>query len=303
MLVPLTVSMVFLTASLFTMALLWRREDPVGERVRALGQYQSREGGSGLGSTFADRILLPTLTGLAAWLSAVLPTRVLEKVRRKLVMSGSTTTFNAFLIQWALLTVIPPALCLIVFLSSGQGFGGLQLLVLICLALFGAALPYLLLNMRINKRQKVIWRSLPDAFDLVTTSVEAGLGLDAALGRVAEKVPGPFASELRVALREVVMGKPRRQALLDLTARTGVEDLTTFVNAVIQAEQMGVSIGQVLRVQSDGMRTRRKQRAEQAARRAAIWLIFPVIFCNVPALFIVGVGPAMLLFFEALKGV
>ena len=171
-------------------------------------------------------------------------------------------------------------------------FGATQMFMLLGLALVGAALPHLWLNMRIHKRQNVIWKSLPDAFDLITTSVEAGLGLDAALGRVAEKVPGPFAKELHATLREIVMGKPRRDALRDLCTRTGVSDLSTFVNAVIQAEQMGVSIGQVLRVQSEQLRTRRKQRAEQAGRRAAILMIFPIVVFNLPSLFLVAIGPA-----------
>jgi len=302
MLSALALFTVFITASLLTVALLWQREDPIGARVRSLGRHKPRHEPSDLARPFADRVILPALAGLAGLVSAVLPARLLEEVRHKLAMAGATTSLNAFLVQWALLALLFPLLFLALLLLSGSAFGAAELFILAGLALLGAAVPYLWLNMRIHRRQRVIWRSLPDAFDLITTSVEAGLGLDAALGRVAEKVPGPFASELDITLREIVMGRPRRDALGDLSTRTGIDDLSAFVNAILQAEQMGVSIGQVLRVQSEQLRVRRKQRAEQAGRRAAILMIFPVIVFNLPALFLVAIGPAAIEIVDLLGG-
>ncbi len=285
----------FASVFLLTFALLWRPQDPARERVRALARFRSQ--GQAPAAPPLGRLLLPDFSGL---LSALLPARVLALLRLKLERAGSTIPFNLFLLQWALLTVGLPGLFLVLFLSSGS-FSGAVVLPLLLLGLTGAAIPYVWLEMRIRRRQSIIWKSLPDAFDLITTMVEAGLGLDSALARVAEKVPGPFAAELRTAIREVALGKPRRQALMDMAERTGVEDLSTFVNAIVQAEQMGVSVGQVLRVQSDQMRTRRRQRAEQAARRAAILLIFPIIFCNLPALFIVGIGPTAIALMKMLN--
>lgn len=300
MLYALALITVFITASLLAVVLLSQRDDSVGERVRALGRYRPRPEPSDLVTPFADRVILPTLTGLAGLVSAVLPTRILEEVKRKLIMAGNTTSMNAFLVQWALLTLLLPSLFLVLLLLSNPALGAAQLFLLAGFALVGAALPYLLLVMRVRRRQKTIWKSLPDAFDLITTSIEAGLGLDAALGRVAEKVPGPFATELDTTLKEVVMGRPRRDALMDLGTRTGISDLSTFVNAIIQADQMGVSIGHVLRVQSEALRTRRKQRAEQAGRRAAILMIFPIVVFNLPALFLIAIGPAAIGIFEVL---
>ncbi len=285
----------FASVFLLTFALLWRPQDPARERVRALARFRSQD--QAPAAPPLGRLLLPDFSGLA---SALLPARVLALLRLKLERAGSTIPFNLFLLQWALLTVGLPGLFLVLFLSSGS-FSGAVVLPLLLLGLTGAAIPYVWLEMRIRRRQSIIWKSLPDAFDLITTMVEAGLGLDSALARVAEKVPGPFAAELRTAIREVALGKPRRQALMDMAERTGVEDLSTFVNAIVQAEQMGVSVGQVLRVQSDQMRTRRRQRAEQAARRAAILLIFPIIFCNLPALFIVGIGPTAIALMKMLN--
>jgi len=285
----------FLSVFLLSLVLLRRPPDPARERVRALARFRAE--GQPPATLPLSRLLLPDFSGLV---SALLPARLLAALRRKLEMAGSTIPFNFFLLQWVLLTLLLPGLFLVMLLSAGA-LNAATLLPLLLLGLTGAAIPYVWLEMRIRRRQSIIWKSLPDAFDLITTMVEAGLGLDSALSRVAEKVPGPFAAELRTALREVALGKPRRQALMDLAARTGVDDLSTFVNAIVQAEQMGVSVGQVLRVQSEQMRLRRRQRAEQAARRAAILLIFPIIFCNLPALFIVGIGPTAIALLKMLN--
>jgi tight adherence protein C len=184
--------------------------------------------------------------------------------------------------------------------ASGGGFQAKMLLVLIALGSVGLVLPYLWLINRIRHRQAVITKSLPDSFDLVTTCVEAGLGLDAALARVAEKVEGPFAEELARTLREVGMGRMRRDALQELGERTGVMDLVTFVNAVVQAEQMGTGIGQVLRVQSDQLRLRRRQRAEEMANQAPVKMVFPLVLCIFPTLFMVILGPAAITLYENL---
>jgi tight adherence protein C len=176
--------------------------------------------------------------------------------------------------------------------ASGGGFQAKQLLVLLALGGVGLVLPYFWLISRIGRRQAIITKSLPDSFDLVTTCVEAGLGLDAALARVAEKVEGPFAEELARTLREVGMGRMRRDALQELGQRTGVPDLVTFVNAVVQAEQMGTGIGQVLRVQAEQLRVRRRQRAEEMANQAPVKMTFPLVLCIFPTLFLVILGPA-----------
>jgi tight adherence protein C len=162
------------------------------------------------------------------------------------------------------------------------------------MAFLGFYLPFYMISSRARTRQHAIIKSLPDAFDLITTCVEAGLGLDAALARVAEKVQGPFADELKRALREVALGKSRRDALKELGDRTGVPDLIQFTNAVIQAEAMGSSIGQVLRVQAEQLRVRRRQRAEEQAYKAPVKMLFPLVLCIFPTLFIVILGPAVI---------
>ena len=153
-----------------------------------------------------------------------------------------------------------------------------------------------------GQRRNQIIKSLPDSFDLITTCVEAGLGLDGALARVAEKVEGPFADELSRMLREISLGKMRRDALRELGERTGVPDLVSFVNAVIQAEEMGSSVGIVLRVQAEQLRIRRRQRAEKQAYQAPIKMIFPLVLCIFPTLFIVILGPAVITIKEGFGG-
>ena len=134
-------------------------------------------------------------------------------------------------------------------------------------------------------------KALPDSMDLLTICVEAGLGLDAAFHRVAEKQSGPLADEIRHMLREIGLGKARRQALLDLAGRTDINDLRIFGNAVIQAEQMGTGLANVLRVQAKQLRIRRRQRVEQEAMRVPVKMVFPLIICLMPSLFIFNPRP------------
>jgi tight adherence protein C len=146
----------------------------------------------------------------------------------------------------------------------------------------------------------MITKSLPDALDLITNCDEAGLGLDAALGRVAEKVEGPFAEEMNMTMREVALGKLRRDALKEMAERCQIPDLTTFITAVVQAESMGTSIATVLRVQAEQMRIKRRQRAEQQAQQAPVKMIFPLVLCIFPTLFIVILGPAAITVYETI---
>ncbi len=162
-------------------------------------------------------------------------------------------------------------------------------------ALFGYTIPEFWLGGRVKKRQKAILMLIPDALDLLTISVRAGLGFDAALGKVVEKLKGPLSDEFRRALAEIRVGKARRDALRDIVARTEVVPLTNFIGAIIQAEQLGVSISKVLQVQSEQLRIERRQRAEEQAAKAPIKMLFPLVGCIFPSLFVVILGPAMIL--------
>ena len=156
----------------------------------------------------------------------------------------------------------------------------------------GYLLPGIWLGQQMKKRKKNILKSLPDSLDLLCISVEAGLSFDQALGRVSEKWDNELCREFKRMLTDVRLGRARRDALRDMSARCGVEDVQTFVAAVIQAEQLGVSMSRILRIQSDQMRLRRRQRAEEEAHKAPIKMLFPMVFLIFPSLFVVIQGPA-----------
>lgn len=288
---------VFATVTLFLMALFWKGEDPVRARMASL-RGERAQPGPDLSLPFTDRMVTPLLDSLADKILAVLPHSLLGTLKKRLILAGSPVNPSGYLLATAASMAVFGVLALTMILAVGAGFQAQQLLIVIVLAVVGAVLPYLWLEGRIRRRQATIIKSLPDSFDLITTCVEAGLGLDAALSRVAEKVQGPFAEELSQTLREIGLGQSRRDALYDLGQRTGVPDLLTFVNAVIQAEQMGTSVGQVLRVQADQMRIRRRQRAEEQAHKAPVKMTFPLVLCIFPTLFLVILGPGAITIFE-----
>ena len=167
--------------------------------------------------------------------------------------------------------------------AAGLGFVG------------GRFLPDVLLNNRIKGRQTELRLALPNALDLLTISVEAGLGFDAAIGRLVEKFKNALSDEFAQVLNEIRLGRPRLEALDDMGRRSGVEELHTFIQALIQSEQLGVGIAKVLRIQSEEMRRRRRQRAEEKAAQAPLKMLFPMIGCIFPTLFIVLMGPAVII--------
>jgi tight adherence protein C len=190
----------------------------------------------------------------------------------------------------------------IMFLIFGLLVAGLAAGVFLGMLGFGIGflLPEFWLGGKIKARQKIILKMIPDTLDLLTISVRAGLGFDAALAKVVEKLPGPLTDEFRRALAEVRVGKARRDALRDMVPRTNVAPLSAFIGAIIQAEQLGVSISKVLQVQSDQLRIERRQRAEEMAAKAPIKMLFPLVGCIFPSLFIVILGPALISIFQVI---
>ena len=161
------------------------------------------------------------------------------------------------------------------------------------IAVMGYMIPGVWLSRKIKDRKKEVQLALPDAIDLLTISVEAGLGFDPALQRVAEKWENELTAEFRRLLSEIRMGKSRREALREMANRVNVDDLNVFIASIVQADQLGVSIAQVLRVQSKQMRMRRRQRAEEKAHKAPIKMLFPMILLIFPAMYVVILGPAI----------
>jgi tight adherence protein C len=161
-------------------------------------------------------------------------------------------------------------------------------------AFIGFFLPNLLINRRIRQRQQVVLNAMPDALDLLTICVEAGLGFDAAMKKVVEKWTNDLSMAFARVLQEIQLGKLRREALRDMSDRLGVSEMESFVAAVIQSEQLGVSMSRVLRVQADAMRIKRRQRAEENAQRAPVKMLLPMVFLIFPTIIIILLGPAVL---------
>ncbi len=268
-------------------------------RTRAV---ETVEGEADLGVPFADRVLVPGVEALAKGVTSVLPARVLANIEKQLVMSGNPMSLNTYVVIWMTSVSFMAGLVLAAVVVVWGTIGLQQAVAVLIFGVVGWMIPGTWLKGRVKARQKQVLKALPDGLDLVTTSVEAGLGLDAALARVSQKSSGPLADELSRMLREVAMGKMRRDALTEMTERLGVDELTSFINAIIQAEQLGVSIAQVLRVQSDQLRTRRRQQAEKTAHEAPIKMIFPLVLFIFPAFMLVILGPAVIRIATSLAG-
>jgi tight adherence protein C len=178
-------------------------------------------------------------------------------------------------------------------LLIGKGAIVLGLLFMIVGGAVGYIAPEFWLGKKISARSMAMVLQLPDALDLLTISVEAGLGFDAALAKVVEKMEGPLVSEFRQALAEVRMGRTRREALRDVATRADAQPVSNFIGAIVQAEQLGVPIAKVLQIQSNQLRIERRQRAEEAAAKAPVKMLFPMVGCIFPTIFIVILGPAI----------
>lgn len=289
---------VFLSVVLLAIWIVSSASSPLDARTRALAR-----GPANIAEIpFRQRVLLPVVEGITRGLTEMLPQAFVDRIEKRLTVAGrpaAVQTFFALIL--ALGTLLPVTVFLLLWSASNGAPPGATLLLVPLAAVFGAALPFVWLSRRARARQLAIWKSLPGAFDLITTCVEAGLGLDAAFQRVAEKLQGPFTDEVRQMLLEVEMGHPRREALEDLAHRTEVPELLTFVNAVIQAQQLGTNLGTVLRAQAHQMRVKRSQRAEEAARRMSTKMVFPLVFCMMPSLFIVIIGPVVVSVIKALS--
>lgn len=304
MLLLVVVVLVFASIVMVFSAFMTREKAPSIET--RIHDFRSRNVSEGyedeidLSVPFGERVLKPGIEGVARMASSVLPASVLSDIDKQLEMAGSPMKLNTYVTFWAVCFFTLTGLGLLMFFALPANMLLQKIAMLVLFGIIGWIFPRMWLKGKLKARQKLVIKALPDALDLITTCVEAGLGLDAALARVADKSTGPLADELGHMLRDVAMGKLRKDALSEMADRIGVEELSNFINSVIQAEQLGVGIAQVLRVQSDQMRTRRRQRAEKAAHEAPIKMIFPLVLFIFPAFLAVILGPAMIRISQAL---
>ncbi|HXI45081.1 MAG TPA: type II secretion system F family protein [Candidatus Acidoferrales bacterium] len=273
------------------------RDDPLRARLTQLGAMTAKDLQElELQQPFFDRTVRPLAARLSGAVARITSTSFTEQTEKRLAMAGNPGDMRVtdWLGMKALASATAFAVSFLLFGLLGGNLGlGLGLGVAGLLG--GYIIPEFWLGGRVKKRQKAILLMIPDALDLLTISVRAGLAFDAALGKVVEKMKGPLVDEFRRALAEVRVGKSRREALRDIIPRTDVQPLTNFVGAIIQAEQLGVSISKVLQVQSEQLRIERRQRAEEMAAKAPIKMLFPLVGCIFPSLFVVILGPAIIL--------
>ena len=290
----------FMGVLMIIMSLSGRRQSAVEARVQRLASnFPDDEVQIDLSQPFVDRAIWPVLQAISGAFSKLLPTTFVAHVRHLLMLAGEPFSPSGFFFLMSISAVSVPGLYLLLVLQASS-FGALHFLGLLLFIGLGFSGPYIWLTRRVSRRQNAILKDLPNTLDLVTTCVEAGLGLESAFAKVAESMPGPFSDELAQALREMAMGRSRRDALREIADRTGVLDVLTFINAIIHAETTGSPIGQVLRVQADAMRLRRRQRIEQAAQKMPIWMTFPLVCFLLPSLFIAILGPAIIDAWESL---
>jgi tight adherence protein C len=217
-----------------------------------------------------------------------------EATRRRLAMAGSPAAWDADRVLVAKVAGLAlGTVAGLAVLAFGPA-GPLKLLVLPGLCAFGYHVPNVVLANAVQRRKASLRQALPDSIDLLTICVEAGLGFDAALAHVSRSTSGPLAEELYRTLQEVQLGRSRNEAMRNLAARCDVQELSTFVLAMVQADVFGVSVANVLRIQAGEMRVKRRQLAEERAMKVPIKILFPVLFCVFPALFVVILGPAIM---------
>lgn len=201
------------------------------------------------------------------------------------------------IVQMCLFTAVP-ALCIFYTVLLGSGPGGYLLAAAIGVAA-GMILPHYYISIKAKSRAKTALKELPDTLDLLTVSLEAGLGFDAALSKLVAKSDGVLSAEFQRCLEEIRLGRTRREALLGVKERVALEEIRVLVSSILQAEKLGIGMVQVLRVQSQEVREQRKQRAEEEAMKAPIKMLFPLVLFIFPSLFIVVLGPAVIQFIEA----
>jgi tight adherence protein C len=246
---------------------------------------------------FQERIIYPVARKLGEFAVRFTPQNAMQNISRQLELAGGSSRMDptVFLaVQFIAAAVFGSILFLALTFGQADWPLGQKLLIVLGGIIVGFFFPQIWLTSKISRRQKEIRKAMPDALDLLTICVEAGLGFDAAMSKVSEKWESELSLAFSRVIQEIQLGKIRREALRDMAERIGISEMTSFVAAVIQSEQLGVSMAKVLRIQSDQMRVRRRQAAEEEAHKAPIKMLIPMALLIFPSLMIVLMTPAAL---------
>jgi tight adherence protein C len=266
------------------------------ESFRRASRYgrKSRQAKNAVVGSLRERAIMPMLEKTALLVLRVNPKLTVNAVQFRLLSAGLGRRISptAFLASKGLCAV-GFAVAGFIFGTSSKG-GAMGIVLLLCGLAFGFIAPEFFINSKIRNRQERIRSDLPDALDLLAVSVEAGLGFDAAVAKLTEQLEGPLGEEFVLTLSEMRIGESRQEALKKLAERTGIPEVAGFCRAIIQADQFGISLGRILRVQAVDTRNRRQIAAEERAMKAPVKMLFPTVAFIFPAMFIVILGPAFL---------
>lgn len=273
-------------------------DDPLQERLAEFiqrGDVTSLEEIE-LSQPFSERVIVPMIRRIGEFSARFTPQKAIQNTARRLELAGNPWPIDAatFLAIRFILAVVLGGFLLAVVLISPPSNPSDNFMYVGGATFAGFFVPHLMLSSKISRRQKEIRKAMPDALDLLTICVEAGLGFDAALSKVAEKWETELSLAFTRAIREIQLGKTRRDALKDMSDRLGIPEMTSFVAAIIQSEQLGVSMAKVLRIQSDQMRVKRRQYAEEEAHKAPIKMIIPMALLIFPSIIIIILTPAVI---------
>lgn len=268
----------------------------VRKRLEGLDEYETRSAmqAEPMLQPFSERVLEPAVRAIGSTLRTFTPRVYVERLRTRLVLAGMGAADPEAVLA---LKVLPAAtiVLVVVVITAASGRPAARALVGAgALAAFAFFLPDLIINQRRLSRQKAIRLTLPDLLDMLTISVEAGLGFDAALAKLVQNSSGPLSEEFARMLAEIQAGLPRQDAFRRLSERTGVSEVATFVSSIVQADVFGVSVASVLRTQARELRIRRRQHAEEQAQKAPVKMVFPLVLCILPVTLIIILGPAII---------
>ncbi|MCC6261087.1 MAG: type II secretion system F family protein [Anaerolineales bacterium] len=259
-----------------------------GEEVKSLEAIEMQQ-------PFAERVIVPIIKKLGDLSARFTPQNLLVETTRKIELAGNPGKLDAgtFLsLRFVVAALFGGVLLFVSRVAPTPWSLGRTFLLIVVFVFLGFNFPGMWLQSKISRRQNEVRKAMPDALDLLTICVEAGLGFDAAMAKVGDKWENELSLMFTRCIREVQLGKPQREALRDMESRLGLPELTSFVAAVIQSQILGVSLSKVLRIQSDQMRVKRRQRAEELAHQAPVKMIIPMAFLTFPSILIIMLAPA-----------
>jgi tight adherence protein C len=287
-----------------TLSTAFMNRQEVNRSLAAIqGMHEDDRPPSQLDTPFTDRVVAPIFEKLASWGRRFTPDDQAARIRRRLDLAGNPENWDVNrIIAFKVLGLIGGAILgLLIGLLFQSSFSTILGLIVVS-AFLGYFGPNIGLYQVGSKRTQKMARDLPDALDLLTISVESGMAFDSAVSQVARNTTGPLAEEFFRLLQEMQIGLSRSDAIRAMGERSDIPELRNFASSMVQAERLGIPVANVLRIQAGEMRTKRSQRAEEMAQKVPVKILFPLIFCILPVLFIIILGPAVISIFSSLSG-